>query len=60
MLASDARELLDTAAESLALSARAYNRVAKAARTLADLSHEDDVAATHVAEALRYRAQVTK
>jgi magnesium chelatase family protein len=49
------RELLDTAAESLSLSARAYHRVAKVARTIADLAHAGGVAENHVAEALRYR-----
>lgn len=37
---SDARELLDAAAEALALSTRAYHRVVKVARTIADLAHE--------------------
>lgn len=55
MLASDARDLLDAAAESLALSARAYNRVAKVARTIADLARQEEVDESHVAEALRYR-----
>lgn len=54
-LSSEARVLLDSAAESLSLSARAYNRVVKVARTLADLGHEDVIGAPHVAEALRYR-----
>lgn len=51
----DARELLDTAAEPLALSARAYHRVARVARTIADLAGSDRIGAPHVAEALRYR-----
>jgi magnesium chelatase family protein len=54
---SDARELLDAAAESLALSARAYHRVVKVARTIADLASDERVRAMHVAEALRYRPQ---
>ena len=57
-LASDARNLLDSASESLALSARAYHKVAKVARTIADLDGADGVAAPHVAEALRYRPQL--
>lgn len=54
---ADGRELLVSAAESLALSARAYHRVVKVARTIADLTSEERVNATHVAEALRYRPQ---
>lgn len=55
MLRSDSRELLDAAAESLALSARSYNRVIKVARTIADLARQEEVEVAHVAEALRYR-----
>jgi magnesium chelatase family protein len=52
---SDARSLLDRAAESLALSARAYHRVVKVARTIADLAGTAGVGTDHVAEALRFR-----
>jgi magnesium chelatase family protein len=52
---SDARELLASAAERSGLSARAYHRVLKVARTIADLDDAMAVAWTHVAEALRYR-----
>jgi hypothetical protein len=51
----DARDLLASAAERCGLSARAYHRVLKVARTIADLDDADAVAWTHVAEALRYR-----
>jgi magnesium chelatase family protein len=51
----DGRKLLDTAAESLALSARAYHRVVRVARTIADIAGEERIAAGHLAEALRYR-----
>ncbi len=50
-----ARELLAAAAERLGLSARAYHRVLRVARTIADLAEEDAIEATAVAEALRYR-----
>jgi magnesium chelatase family protein len=60
MLERDARELLDAAAESLALSARAYHRVVKVARTIADLAGEESIAAPHMAEALRYRPQLAR
>jgi magnesium chelatase family protein len=52
---SDARELLACAAEQLGLSARAYHRVLRVARTIADLSDEETTTAAHVAEALRFR-----
>ena len=50
-----ARALLDAAAERLGMSARAYHRVLKVARTIADLDGDDDLSPTAVAEALRYR-----
>jgi magnesium chelatase family protein len=50
-----ARQLLDAALTRLALSARAYHRVLKVARTVADLAGAEAIAAPHVAEAVRYR-----
>jgi len=52
---ADARDLLASAAERCRLSARAYHRVLKVARTIADLDDAASIAWTHVAEALRYR-----
>ncbi len=49
------RRVLDTALRRLALSARAYDRVRKVARTIADLAGADMIAADHVAEALQFR-----
>lgn len=54
----EARELLDSAAESMTLSARAYHRVVKVGRTIADLAASEQVAVGHIAEALRYRPVV--
>ncbi len=51
-----AEGLLRTALARLGLSARAYHRVLKLARTIADLAGQDAIAAEHVAEAIRYRA----
>lgn len=50
-----ARALLVKAAEQMALSARAYHRVMKVARTIADLDNADSIARVHAAEALNYR-----
>ncbi len=54
-LDADARALLVRAAERLHLSARAYHRVLRVARTIADLDDLDDVTRMHVGEALRFR-----
>ena len=48
-------ELLRMAMERLNLSARAYNRILKVARTIADLDASPDVQAQHLAEAISYR-----
>jgi magnesium chelatase family protein len=50
-----ARALLKQAIVKLHLSARAYHRVLKLARTIADLAGEATIAVTHVAEAIQYR-----
>jgi magnesium chelatase family protein len=49
------RQLLHAAARHLHWSARAYHRVLKVARSIADLAGRDAVQATHVAEAIQYR-----
>ena len=51
----DAQALLKRAVDSLGLSARAYNRVLKIGRTIADLDDLDTIATAHVAEAIQYR-----
>jgi magnesium chelatase family protein len=48
--------LLETAVNRLGLSARAYNRVLKIARTIADLEGGAEIGVQHVSEAIQYRS----
>lgn len=57
-LSGKVRDLLDDSAEHLALSARAYHRVIKIARTIADLENSKDVEENHILEAIQYRPKV--
>jgi magnesium chelatase family protein len=50
--------LMRAAMNQYHLSARAYHRVLKLARTIADLADADKISTTHLAEALQYRPQV--
>ena len=51
--------LLNTSAEKMKLSPRAYHRVIKLARTIADLEQSEDILESHILEALQYRPQIT-
>jgi magnesium chelatase family protein len=54
-LDSPTRQLLEAGMEKLGLSARAYNRILKVSRTIADLDRSEKILSRHVSEAIGYR-----
>ena len=57
-LDDECQNLMRSAMQQMHLSARAYHRILKLSRTIADLDHSEDIKTPHVAEALQYRPQV--
>ena len=54
-LGEDSQELIKVAMTELNLSARAYDRILKVSRTVADLASSDEITPEHVSEAIQYR-----
>ncbi len=55
-LDDESKELIKGAMEKLSLSARAYDRILKVARTIADLENHNSINKNHIAEAIQYRS----
>jgi len=58
-LNTEGRALIKSAMNQMQLTARAYHRILKLARTIADLAGAAQILPNHLAEALQYRARTT-
>jgi magnesium chelatase family protein len=58
-ISEEGHTLLSSAMSQLHLSARAYHRILKLARTIADLAGEENISNAHLAEALQYRPRLS-
>ena len=57
-LQAEGQSLMRAAMTQLNLSARAYHRILKLARTIADLARSEEIQSVHLAEALQYRPKM--
>jgi magnesium chelatase family protein len=56
VITASGKALLESALERMGLSARAYDKILRVARTLADLEEQDQIREHHLAEAIQYRS----
>ena len=59
-ISAESDQMLRYAFEKLNLSARAYNRILKVARTIADLDGSEEIKDEHIIEAISYRSMDNK
>jgi magnesium chelatase family protein len=55
-LSDDVKAMLRQVSQQMGISARAFDRIVKLARTIADLAGEEHIGLPHVAEAIQYRS----